>query len=270
MNSDFAKRVETAVTSLETGGRQPKIGIVLGSGLGGVFDIVRGKKIPYSSIEGFPVPTVEGHEGALKIASDVAVMAGRFHLYEGYDVDDVVLPVFLMYRLGVRQLVLTNAAGAVNPSYQPGELVLIRDHLNLLGSNPLIGPNPEKYGPRFPDMTRVYSRRLIDTVQDGRSLPLKEGVYAALSGPSYETPAEISMLRTIGADMVGMSTVPEAIAAKYLGLEVLGISCITNFAAGIAAESLNHEEVVKTGKSAAAELIRLIVDLLDKLGHTLS
>lgn len=276
MKPGFRARVERAVASVRRrtqGGPQPDVAVVLGSGLGDLIDRVPGATMPYAEIDGFPTPTVAGHRGLLRVGEvdggkrgrlAVAVLAGRFHLYESREVDDVVLPVFLAAGLGVRTLIVTNAAGAVNTTYAPGDLVLIRDHINLLGTNPLIGPLEEGWGPRFPDMTEPYSRALREL---GRRIggDLAEGVYAALSGPSYETPAEIRMLRALGADLVGMSTVPEVIAARFLGLEVLGISCVTNMAAGILDQPLSHAEVVEAGGRAAPRFAELVLGVLRQL-----
>jgi purine-nucleoside phosphorylase len=191
-------------------------------------------------------------------------MAGRIHYYEGHPVQDVVLPIFLLHRLGVRTLVVTNAAGGVNRAYSVGELVLIRDHINLMGVNPLRGPNPGQ-GPRFPDMSTAYDPGLRDLARAVSDVKLKEGVYAAFPGPSYETPAEIRMLAVIGADLVGMSTVPEVIAASYLGMRVLGISCVTNMAAGILPQPLDHAEVLQAGKEAGPRFVRLLGGILARL-----
>ncbi len=248
--------------------RTPKIGIVLGSGLGAFSERVRGIEIPYASIKGFPVPSVEGHGGVLKLGGDLAVLCGRVHCYEGRSMDDVVFGVFLLAKMGVRTFILTNAAGGINRAYTPGDLVLIRDHINLMGANPLRGPNTGQ-GPRFPDMSQVYSGRLRALTANALEKPLEEGVYAALAGPSYETPAEIRMLAAIGADMVGMSTVPEAIAARYLGLEILGISCITNMAAGVLDTPMNHGEVMERGREAAPRFCRLLEETVGKLGGRL-
>jgi purine-nucleoside phosphorylase len=248
--------------------RSPKIGIVLGSGLGAFSQEVRGAEIPYGAIKGFPVPSVEGHGGMLKLGGDVALLSGRVHYYEGRSTDEVVFGVCFLARLGVRTLILTNAAGGINRGYSPGDLVLIRDHINLMGVNPLRGPNTGR-GPRFPDMSLVYNTGLRELAAGAYGKPLAQGVYAALPGPSYETPAEIRMLAAIGADMVGMSTVPEAIAARYLGLEVLGISCITNMAAGVLDAPLDHSEVMERGKEAAPRFCRLLVETVRKLGGRL-
>ena len=262
MNLQLVERVKQARNSIGKLARRPKIGVVLGSGLGAFVDSLGGPSIAYSEIEGFPQPTVKGHQGVLKLSGDVVILAGRFHYYEGWGTDDIVMPVFLLHSLGVNCLVVTNAAGAVNASFHPGELVLIKDHLNLMGTNPLIGPHIPDWGPRFPDMSRAYDPEMRRQIHAASARALKEGVYAALSGPTYETPAEIRMLRTLGADMVGMSTVPEVIAARSLGIQVLGISCITNMAAGILGRPLNHEEVVETGKKVASEFSGLIMSYI--------
>jgi purine-nucleoside phosphorylase len=200
----------------------------------------------------------------LKLGGSVAVMAGRIHFYEGHPIEDVVLPVFLLHRLGVRTLIVTNAAGGVNRAYAPGDLVLIRDHVNFMGVHPLRGPNPEGLGPRFPDMSTAYDpalRALARSVS-----PLQEGVYAAFSGPTYETPAEIRMMAAVGVDLVGMSTVPEVIACAYLGIKVLGISCVTNMAAGILPQPLDHAEVIARGKEAGPRFIALVEQVIRRLG----
>jgi purine-nucleoside phosphorylase len=266
MNEGFQRRVAAAVRSLPLReGEKPAVGVILGSGLGSFVDSVPGREIPYRRIQGFPQPTVEGHRGLLKIGRSAAVASGRFHYYEGWSMDDVVLPVFLLYRLGVRTLVVTNAAGGVNRAYQAGDLVLIRDHLNLMGAHPLRGPNPEGFGPRFPDMSQAYAPALRQAAQQAAEKPLHEGVYAAFSGPSYETPAEVRMAERLGADLVGMSTVPEVIAAAYLGMRVLGISCVTNMAAGILDRPLSHEEVVETGNKVMPAFVRLLEGVLGRL-----
>lgn len=251
----------------------PRVGVVLGSGLSSLANsLKRASAIQYREIPGFPESTAEGHQGQLLLGYlrdvPVAVMSGRFHLYEGYTPAQVVMGVHLLHQLGVKQLVLTNAAGAVNPAFAPGSLVLISDHINLQGFNPLVGPNDDSLGPRFPDMTEAYSKRLrrlaIEAAQDVQ-IPIFEGVYAALLGPSYETPAEIRFLRTIGADLVGMSTVNETIAANYLGLEVLGISCVTNLAAGLSENKLNHQEVLELGRRVSGSFVQLLQAILPKL-----
>lgn len=254
---------------------RPTIGLVLGSGLGGFAAELREHTvIPYAEIPHWPVSTAEGHAGDLILGRlddvELAVMAGRAHLYEGYRPDQVVFGIRVLARLGVRRLVLTNAAGGINPAYQRGALVLISDHINLQGSNPLVGPNLEALGPRFPDMTEAYSARLRAGARDAAAelgIPLEEGIYAAVLGPSYETPAEIRFLRTIGADLVGMSTVPETIAANHMGLEVLAISCVTNMAAGLAPGRLSHREVLETGERIRDTLLRLLRAVLPRLGE---
>jgi purine-nucleoside phosphorylase len=266
VNADFAERVNGAWKAFQAcTSRRPGIGIVLGSGLGGFAETVSGDKVPFHSIPGLPKPTVQGHSGLFTVGDEVVVMAGRIHYYEGHSMDDVVLPTFLLSRLGVRTLVVTNAAGGVNRSYSAGELVLIKDHVNFQGTNPLRGPNPD-LGPRFPDMSAVYSPELRDLARSVSRLPLREGVYAAFSGPSYETPAEIRMLAAIGVDLVGMSTVPEVIAAGYLGMKVLGISCVTNMAAGILDQPLDHKEVIRAGREAAPRFEELLGRIVKGLG----
>src|ERR1700733_12457489 len=254
-------------------GREPRVAVVLGSGLGAFADELDNPiSIPYSAIPGWPPPPPAGHWGKLVFGRlgklDVAVMAGRAHLYEGYTPAQVTLGVRVLRHLGVHSIVFTNAAGGINLSYQQGGLVLISDHINLQGSNPLIGPNDDSDGPRFPDMTEAYSaayRTKAHQVAQQLKIQLDEGVYAALTGPNYETPAEIRYLRTIGADLVGMSTVPEVIVANHLGMHVLAISCVTNMAAGISPQKLDHKEVVETGERVRDTLIRFLKALLPKL-----
>jgi purine-nucleoside phosphorylase len=247
---------------------------VLGSGLGDFGnELDEAVGIPYQEIPGFPTSTVAGHAGRLVIGKvngvPVVAMQGRVHFYEGYDLQEVTFPIRTFKLLGIETLLLTNAAGGVDVQLSQGALMLISDHLNLMGTNPLRGPNDDRFGPRFPDMTDVYSRELQEmVVEEAHSLgvELRRGVYAALSGPSYETPAEIHMLRGFGADAVGMSTVPEAIVARHMGMEVIGISCITNMAAGLSNEKINHEEVVETGKRVRdmfANLLRRLVVRLE-------
>jgi len=262
MLRDFNKRIENGFISLKLQNNSLKTAIILGSGLSGVKDSFIGEEIPFSKISDFPSPTVKGHSGILKISDKVAICAGRIHYYEGYSIDDVVFPIFLLNRIGVKNLIITNAAGGINSSYKPGDLVLISDHINLTGCNPLIGINDDSLGPRFPDMSDCYNKELIDKalkIKPG----MKQGVYAGLKGPPYETPAEVRMLKTIGADLVGMSTVNEVIAASYLGMKVIGISCVTNLAAGISDKKLDHSEVVEAGKKTEKELTSLILKLTD-------
>ena len=256
---------------------RPQVGVVLGSGLGDFAARLRNPfRLPYREIEGFPVSTAIGHKGELVIGSvgkkgnetAVAALSGRFHLYEGYSAQQVVSGVRLLQALGVKKLVLTCAAGGLDPAFGEGALVLISDHINLQGANPLVGPNDETLGPRFPDMTHAYSPRLRELARQvaaQRGIALHEGVYAGLLGPNYETPAEIRFLKVIGADLVGMSTVPEAIAGNHLGMEVLGIACVTNLAAGLGPHKLVHEEVLEITRRVAASFNSLLADLLPRL-----
>jgi len=235
---------------------RPRIALVLGSGLGGFADsLTDATRIPYAEIPAFPRSTAIGHAGQMVIGKaggvPVAAMQGRVHLYEGYSAQQVTFPIRVFGRMGIRAVILTNAAGGINLSYSQGALVLIRDHINLQGTNPLVGPNDDRFGVRFPDMTEAYAksyREFARTAFAKHGLTLHEGVYAGLLGPSYETPAEIEYLRRIGADLVGMSTVAEVIAARHLGIKVLAISCVTNMAAGILDQPLSHAEVMETGE----------------------
>jgi purine-nucleoside phosphorylase len=261
--------METAVAHIRgLTEREPRIAVVLGSGLGAFADELADPiAIPYAEIPGWPVSTAAGHSGKLG-KLDVAVMAGRAHLYEGYTPAQVTLGVRVLHQLGARSVVFTNAAGGINLSYRQGALVAISDHINLQGSHPLIGPNDDSAGPRFPDMTEAYSpayRAIAHQVAHQLNIHLEDGVYAALTGPSYETPAEIRYLRTIGADLVGMSTVPEVIVANYLGMRVLAISCVTNMAAGILPQKINHEEVLEAGRHVRDTLIRFLKALLPRV-----
>lgn len=267
-------RAEAAATFIRAHTKlRPQIAVVLGSGLGAFGDeLGSATRIPYARIPHFPRATAIGHAGHLVIGKSsgvaVAVMQGRVHRYEGYSPDEVIFPMRVFSRLGIRAVILTNAAGGINLGFKPGALVILRDHINLLGSNPLIGLNDDRFGPRFPDMTEAYSKsfRAIALEEARRlSLDVHEGVYAAVLGPSYETPAEIRYLRTIGADLVGMSTVPGVIAARHMGIRVLGISCVTNMAAGILDHPLNHDEVLEVGKRVSAEFIALLRAILPRL-----
>jgi purine-nucleoside phosphorylase len=252
---------------------QPRIGLILGSGLGVLADeIEEADVIPYEKIPHFPVSTVEGHAGRLVIGrlkgQAVIAMQGRFHLYEGYPLEAVTFPIRVMKRLGVETALITNAAGGINESFRAGDLMLIRDHINFMFRNPLVGPNDPELGDRFPDMTEAYDadlRRLAKGVAEKLGIDLKEGVYAAMLGPSYETPAEIRMLRTVGGDAVGMSTVPEVIVARHAGIRVLGISCIANMAAGILPQPLSHEEVMETAERVKETFLRLVKGILREL-----
>jgi purine-nucleoside phosphorylase len=254
-------------------GRRPSVAVVLGSGLAGFAEELADRaEIPYSEIPGWPQSTAIGHAGRLVFgrlgALDVVVMSGRAHLYEGYTPAQVVFGVRVLGKLGVRAMVFTNAAGGVNPAFQRGGLVLISDHINLQGANPLAGPNDDSLGPRFPDMSEAYSERyrmIAREVAAGLDIHLHEGVYAAVLGPSYETPAEIRALRAIGADLVGMSTVPEVIAANHMGMKVLAVSCVTNMAAGLQLEKISHDEVLETGAKVRDTLVRFLKALLPRL-----
>ncbi len=256
-----------------TGNAAPRIALILGSGLGGFADeLTDATAIPYDEIPGFARSTVEGHAGRLVIGKagdvEVACLQGRFHYYEGYAFDEVTFPVRALRALGCDVLALTNAAGGVNCDFAAGTLMLITDHLNLLGANPLRGANDERWGARFPDMSEVYDRRLMNharTAAEEAGVELRHGVYAALAGPSYETPAEIRMLRTLGADAVGMSTVPEAIIARHAGMRVLGFSCITNMAAGVLAQPINHAEVMETGERVRGKFVSLLRGTLRRI-----
>jgi len=254
---------------------EPRIALVLGSGLGGFADdFDEAVAIPYEDIPGFVRSTAQGHAGRLVIGKvdsiPVLAMQGRVHYYEGYSLEEVTFPVRVFNLLGIKTLVLTNAAGGINVQLTQGALMMISDHVNLMGVNPLRGPNDERFGPRFPDMSAVYSPELQElVVEEARAInvEVRRGVYGALSGPSYETPAEIHLLRTLGADAVGMSTVPEAIVARHMGIEVLGISCITNMAAGISDAPINHEEVMATGvrvRATFTELLRGVIGAINR------
>ncbi len=255
------------------GPRKPAVSIVLGSGLGAFAEELTGAvEIPYGDIPGWPRSTAIGHAGQLVFgkldATEVVLMAGRAHLYEGYTPQQAVFGVRVLGKLGVRKMIFTNAAGGINLSYGTGALVLISDHINLQGSNPLSGPNDESLGHRFPDMTEAYSSRLraiAHQAASGLGMPLPEGVYAGLLGPCYETPAEIRYLRTIGADLVGLSTVGEVIAANHMGTECLGISCVTNMAAGVLPQKLNHEEVLEVGRQVKDGFVRLLRAIVPRM-----
>ncbi len=252
---------------------RPRVAVVLGSGLGAFADTLENQSvIPYAEIPGWPLSTAAGHAGKLVIGAvdglPVAALAGRVHLYEGYTADQVVYGIRALWKFGVESIVLTNAAGGVNLSYGPGQLVLISDHINLLGVNPLTGPNDDSFGPRFPDMSEAYSkpyRRIAREAAGEIGLDLQSGVYAAVPGPSYETPAEIRYLRAIGADLVGMSTVLETIAANHMSMKVLGISCVTNYAAGVTDQKLDHKEVLEVGERVKGTMVELLRRVLPRL-----
>ena len=258
---------------------RPHIGLVLGSGLGGFADSLSGAtRISYAEIPAFPRSTAIGHAGQMvigQVASQagnvpVAAMQGRVHLYEGYSPQEVTFPIRVFGRMGIRAVILTNAAGGINLTYSQGALVVIRDHINLQGANPLVGPNDDRFGVRFPDMTHAYAKefRQIAREEAGKlGVPQHEGIYAGLLGPSYETPAEIEYLRRIGADLVGMSTVAEVIAARHMGIKVLAISCVTNMAAGILDQPLSHAEVMETGERVKTTLEALLRAVLPRVAE---
>jgi purine-nucleoside phosphorylase len=266
----YARAEHAAQTIRALTSEEPRLAIVLGSGLGAFADEFEDAvRIPYQQIPGFVTSTAQGHAGSLVIGKvkgvPVLAMQGRVHYYEGYSLEEVTFPIRTFKLLGIETLVLTNAAGGVDVQLSQGALMVISDHLNCMGVNPLRGPNDERFGPRFPDMSEVYSRDLQEQVVEAAhemGVIVRRGIYAALAGPSYETPAEIHMIRSFGADAVGMSTVPEAIVARHMGMNVLGISCITNMAAGISENPINHEEVMETGERVRAtftELLRRVI-----------
>ena len=273
MEDQFTLAEAAAKFVLQRTSLRPKIGVVLGSGLGGFADSLRDAvRIPFAEIPAFPRSTAIGHAGQMVIgrASDVpvAVMQGRVHLYEGYSAQQVAFPMRVFGRIGIHAVILTNAAGGINLNYQQGALVLIRDHINLQGTNPLIGPNDDHFGVRFPDMTHAYAKEYRAIAKEEAAklgMTLHEGVYAALLGPSYETPAEIKYLRVIGADLVGMSTAFEVIAARHMGIKVLAISCVTNMAAGMGPGELNHEEVLQTGERVRGTFLALLKSVLPRI-----
>lgn len=267
------KLQETAQWIQERISVQPEIVLILGSGLGVLADSLEEPVLlKYENIPHFPVTTVEGHEGVLAIGKlngvSVAMLKGRFHLYEGYSEDMIAYPIRVMKALGIDKMVVTNAAGGINELFTPGEFMLIRDHINLMFRNPLMGPNDDSIGPRFPDLSEAYSKEMLQTariIASGLKLKLQEGIYVGMTGPTYETPAEVRMLRKLGGDAAGMSTVPEVIAARHAGIRVLGISCITNMAAGILEQPLSHEEVVETAERERDIFILYMKELVSAL-----
>jgi purine-nucleoside phosphorylase len=270
---DFTSAESAAKFLLSQTQLSPSIGLVLGSGLGGFADeLSEATRIPYANIPFFPRSTAIGHASQMVIGKigeiAVAAMQGRVHLYEGYSPNEVAFPTRVFGRMGIRALILTNAAGGINLEYKQGALVVITDHINLQGQNPLTGPNDDRFGPRFPDMTQAYSKPYREiALRAGQRLgkTVYQGVYAGLLGPSYETPAEIRYLRTIGADLVGMSTIPEVIAARHMGIKVLAISCVTNMAAGISDEVLSHEDVLATGERVKGDFVALLRAILPEI-----
>ena len=277
MPDQFALADSAAKLILKRTALRPRIALVLGSGLGGFADsLSNAVRIPYTDIPAFPRSTAIGHAGQMVIGQvtgkagsvPVAAMQGRVHLYEGYSPQEVTFPIRVFGRMGIRALILTNAAGGINLSYSQGALVLIRDHINLQGVNPLVGPNDDRFGVRFPDMTHAYAREYRELAREEANklnIILEEGVYAGLLGPSYETPAEIEYLRRIGADLVGMSTAFEVIAARHMRIEVLAISVVTNMAAGVTDEKITHEEVLDTGERVRGKLLPLLRSVLPKI-----
>lgn len=264
-------RIERAAQAVSKLGK-PEVAVVLGSGLSDVLPLEGARSLSFGDIPGFPVPTVAGHAGRVEVGRasgrELLVQRGRIHYYEGYELSEVVIPVRAYALLGIKTLVITNASGGIAAGFHPGDLVLISDHINMLGGNPLRGPNLERLGPRFPDMTQAYDPELRARAKEVAArlgIQLKEGVYLATPGPAYETPAEIRAFRRLGADLVGMSTVPEVIAARHAGIRVLGISCVTNYAAGLAGQPLSHEEVIETTRRKAAELSKLLTALVPQL-----
>lgn len=251
---------------------KPQIGLILGSGLGEIADEINGVGISYSEIPNFKSSGVHGHAGKLVIgdiaSKPVVAMQGRLHYYEGNSIQEIVYPVRIMKLLGIEKLIVTNAAGGINKNYSAGDLMIIEDHINLLGNNPLIGKNNEELGARFVDMSYAYDKNLINIageISQELSIKTQKGIYAAMSGPTYETPAEVRMLRILGADAVGMSTVPEVIAANHMKLKVLGISCITNMAAGILDQPLNHEEVIETANKVKKDFQALVKTIIQRI-----
>ncbi len=276
MDDPFTLADNAAKLILSRTPHRPKIGLVLGSGLGAFADsLTDATRVPYAEIPSFPQSTAIGHAGRLVIGGagnvTVAAMQGRVHQYEGYSAQQVAFPIRVFGCMGIKSVILTNAAGGINLGYSQGALVLIRDHINLQGTNPLVGPNNDRFGVRFPDMTHAYSRAYREIAREEaakRGILLHEGVYAALLGPSYETPAEIEYLRRIGADLVGMSTAAEVIAARHMGIDVLAISCVTNMAAGILDQPLTHAEVMETGervKSTFEALLRAVLPRINAM-----
>jgi purine-nucleoside phosphorylase len=278
MTDQFSLADSAAQSILQRTPLRPKIGLVLGSGLGAFADsLADSTRVPYSDIPSFPQSTAIGHAGRLVIGNagriSVAAMQGRVHQYEGYSAQQVAFPIRVFGRIGIKAVILTNAAGGINLGYSQGALVLIEDHINLQGTNPLVGPNDDRFGVRFPDMTEAYSRAFRQIAREEASklnIILHQGIYAALLGPSYETPAEIDHLRRIGADLVGMSTVAEVIAARHMGLNVLAISCVTNMAAGILDQPLSHAEVMETGERVKSTFEALLRAVLPRIAGQLA
>ncbi|MDQ0299528.1 purine-nucleoside phosphorylase [Salibacterium salarium] len=270
------KVIEAANYLKEKSQTQPVIGLILGSGLGDLAEEIENEvKVDYESIPHFPVSTVEGHAGRLVMGTlqgqTVIAMQGRFHYYEGYSMQEVTFPVRVMKELGAKKLIVTNACGGMNPSFNPGDLMVIEDHINQTGANPLIGPNDEKMGPRFPDMSQAYNSELKEIAvraAENLGFSLQKGVYTGISGPTFMTASELIMLRRLGGDVVGMSTVPEVIVANHAGIEVLGISCITDMAVGEEIEGVSHEEVMETASKTKPRFISLVKEVLSTMSHS--
>lgn len=271
---DLLKKIQVSSDYiLKKSNYSPQIGLILGSGLGSLVDLIDNAEFfPYGELPNFPVSTVEGHAGRLVIGTlkgkTVVAMEGRFHYYEGYNMEEVTFPIRVMKLLGVKTIIVTNAAGAVNTGFKSGDLMLIKDHINVSGINPLIGKNLDSFGTRFPDMSNAYDkdlRKIVQNIATSLNLNIKQGIYAMMTGPTYETPAEVRMVRSIGADAVGMSTVPEVIVANHCGLKVIGISCLTNMAAGILDKPLNHNEVIETSNRVKNDFMSLMSSLIEAL-----
>lgn len=271
---DLTSKIKTAADFILGKSKyKPEIGLILGSGLGSLADSIENPEFyDYKDLPHFPVSTVEGHAGRLVIGmlngKCVVAMQGRFHYYEGYNFDEVTFPVRVMKLIGVETLIVTNACGAVNESFKAGDLMIITDQINFSGDNPLIGRNLDEFGPRFPDLSNAYTKDLINKAKEianNLNIDIKTGVYMMFSGPTYETPAEIRMARVLGADAVGMSTVPEVIVAAHSGMKVLGISCLTNMAAGILDQPLNHEEVVETSTRVKETFTKLVNKVIEEI-----
>ena len=274
MLSSYDKASEAArYINSKSQGRTPRVALVLGSGLGGAADAIeQATEISYSEIPHFVSSTIDGHAGNLVVGScggtDLVAMKGRFHFYEGYSMEEVTLPIRVFALMGIKSLIITNAAGGTSPHLPPGSLMLITDHINMMGDNPLRGANDDRFGPRFPDMSKVYAPDYIEVAHEvGRELGIRlgEGVYLALRGPSYETPAEVRMMAKLGGDALGMSTVPEAIVARHCGMKVLAISCITNIAAGLTAAEISHAEVMEVGARTGRQLSQVIIGLIPRV-----
>ena len=274
MNKYYEKIKETlAYLKRESENFKPKVGIILGSGLGSFVDQIEVQyEFSFNELPNFLASTVEGHKGKLYLGKlgnkKLAIMQGRLHYYEGYPIEDVVLPVRVLIKLGIGKLIITNAAGGVNPDFNVGDLMIITDHINFTGINPLIGANNSEFGPRFPDMTEVYTKSLVEktkAIAGDLDLNIGEGTYMWMTGPSYETPAEIRMAQKLGVSSIGMSTVPEAIVANHAGLDILGISCITNMAAGILDKPLDHKDVIETSKKVEKDFNNLLKEIVIRL-----